>query len=651
MHWNITTIIPLVASVVYGVLLLIALFSKPHTRLKQIFSVYLLAMLVWSISAFMTVKGSGDVLFWFRIMTAAPITMMLAIFYFVQDLFAHKLDWSPLVFFYGILVIVVVLSADGIISTAFMTPEGELVYAFSNWIFAIAIPGYSLMIYSLIQLIRGVQLTDNEIQLNRLRYLIIGLSITMGASVVNFTPLGKYPIDIAANVVTALLIAYTILRYQLLDIRLVLKIGLFYSILTTFFGVFYYLVIYLTINIFYQYTGQNIFLISMTIAILTSIVLTPLRNYFQGWLDRIFYRERYHGGLMLQRLSQTTASLLDIKEISKIILWEVTDTLHIERAAIFVKHTSSGDFHLIAQSGLNATSTFDLREGHPIINWLSHRKQILTKHEWKNQPQFKSLWTKEREELEILDMLLYIPLHAKGNLVGILAAGNKRSGQAYSQDDRLILTTLGNQMAVAIENARLYEELESTFVETVVALANAIDLRDTYTSNHSQQIADMAAETARAMQCSPQEIDTVYWGGLLHDIGKIGIPDSILQKPGPLDEEEWDIIRQHPQIGADLVAKINKLTHIAPAIAYSHERFDGSGYPQGKQGYEIPLEARIIAVVDSYSAMVDERSYKPPMSPYAAIEEIYQNAGILFDPAVVEAFIQIAPNYLEATTR
>jgi putative nucleotidyltransferase with HDIG domain len=261
-----------------------------------------------------------------------------------------------------------------------------------------------------------------------------------------------------------------------------------------------------------------------------------------------------------------------------------------------------------------------------------------------NLPIFRSLWDDEQIGLENLDMNLFIPLQAKGELVGMLAVGPKRSTQPYTPEDQLTLITLGNQMAVAIENARLYEELESTFVETVVALANAIDLRDTYTSDHSEQIASLAKDTAKAMNLPEKEVDAIYWGGLLHDIGKIGIPDSILQKPSKLDPEEWDVIRQHPKIGADLVAQVNKLGHISPIIEYSHERYNGSGYPYGAREEEIPIGARIVGVVDSYSAMIDKRVYKAPLSHEDAIEELRRNSGVLYDPKVIEAFFRVIGN-------
>jgi putative nucleotidyltransferase with HDIG domain len=358
-------------------------------------------------------------------------------------------------------------------------------------------------------------------------------------------------------------------------------------------------------------------------------------------IDRVFYRQRYNAGLMLERLSEATASMLHLDQITSVILDEVTETLFTHHAAIYVKKNPPGNYHLIAKYNLNPKAPAVMRRDHPIIRQLSGNPNLITRFDLYNLPTYRGLWAEEQEDLEILQMDLFIPLQAKGELVGILGIGPKLSGQEYSQEDQRTLTTLGNQMAVAVENARLYEELEKTFVETVVALTNAIDLRDTYTSDHSQQIATLAQDVARQLNLSSQDIDAVYWGGLLHDIGKIGIPDAILQKPGKLDESEWDLIKTHPNLGADLVSKIHKLEHIAPIIEYSHERFDGTGYPYGAKGDEIPIGARIVGVVDSFSAMIDERPYKPPLDKNSALDEIKRNSGILYDPRVVQAFFKV----------
>jgi len=641
MQLDLTTIIPIIASILYGIIFLVVISSKPRTQLRRAFSIYLLTMFVWSLSAFMVVSGFTNVLHWFRLMSASSIAMAISIFNFVETLLSKRFRWSSIIYWYGIVGILLTLFTNLVARTAYLDNTGGLYYELSPAIVFIAVPGYLLLFVSLWELISRYGQIDNAAQRNRFRYLILGILVIVTGTLSNFTSLGNYPVDIAANLVSALLITYAILRHQLLEIRLVFRIGLLYTVTTAILGIFYYLSITLVIFIFQPTQGGQVLFVSLIAAILFALLFDPMRNLAQTWIDRLFYREKYNAGLVLQKLSQMTATLLDLEKITNIILYEVVNTLQIENAAIFVKDNLNGDYQVLEQLGYQKSTLQKVRSDHPITNWLSTNKQVLSKQTLNVSPLFKSIWVEEREMLNTLGIELFIPLIAKENLVGFLTVGPKRSSAAYSLDDQLTLSTLANQTAVAIENARLYEELEDTFEQTVIALANAIDIRDTYTSDHSQQIATWAAETARLLGCSSNEIDTIYWGGLLHDIGKIGIPDAILLKPTSLTEAEWEIIMQHPKLGAEMISPIKQLSHIAPIIEYSHERYDGSGYPKGVSKDEIPLGARIVSVVDSFAAMMDERPYKKPMTLSEAVDEIKGNSGKLYDPEVVSAFFKV----------
>ncbi|MGZ9222211.1 MAG: HD domain-containing phosphohydrolase, partial [Anaerolineales bacterium] len=631
---------PILGAIIFGALELIVAFSKPKTRLQSIFQIYLLAMFLWSVSAFMTLSGLEDILRWFRVMTLAPIIMTIAIFYFVQALFGFRRKWAPLVFVYGIILIPLSLLTPYLIKDAAFE-AGNLHYEFGPLLLIVAIPGYGLNIFNMVELAKGYSRSRDSDQRNRFRYLIVALSITILATLINFTEWGKYPIDIAANTLSAMLIAYAILRHKLLDTRIVVRLGLLYSITTTILGLIYFLAITLTLSVVEAFSGGRVFILSVIAAILTAVIISPLRESAQLWIDRLFYRERYNASLMLQRLSQATTALLDLDKITKIVLSDVVETLHITHAAIFIRRNPQNSFHLLAEEGLPKIPAPVFGSDHPIVTWMIRQNRILSRNVLDISPIFRGIWKNELEYLNEFPAQLLIPLQTKGELVGFIIVASKRSTQPYTHDDEVILSTLANQTAVVIENARLYEDLEATFVQTVVTLANAIDLRDTYTSSHSQRIAEWAAEIARILGCSAQEIQSIYWGGLLHDIGKIGIPDSILRKSGKLDPLEWEMIRKHTILGAQLVSPIKKLANVAPIIEYSHERYDGSGYPCGLKGDEIPLGARIVGVVDSYSAMRDERSYKKPVSHEEAIEELKRNAGILFDPQVVTVFLYV----------
>ena len=641
MYWNASTLISVFAIITYGAIFIIVIFSKPRRLLRRVFAFYLLAMVTWSVSAFLSTSGLTRVLPWFKVMAASPIAMMLAIYFFVQVLFGFRPKLAKLMILYGVLAIGITLNSDFVVKEAYLNETGELFYQLGSFFWVVAIPGYILMILSVVELVRGFTTSLDSNQRNRIRYLLLGLVITILASLMNFTKYGKYPIDVAANGITAILIAYAILRHQLLDIRVVVRLGLLYTITTALFGLVYYISISSVLYFSQLIVGQEIIVTSLFVGAISAFLLAPIRNQVQLWIDRVFYREKYNAGKMLQRLSETTASLLDLDMLTTVVLREVMQELHINRAALMINETEGNNFQVIAELGEEPKILTGFRNSHPIIKWISQNNKSLTKKELVLNPIFKSLWINERKELDKFQAELFIPLNTKGEFVGLLIVGSKRSLQPYTQDDQRILSTLANQTAVAFENARLYEELEETFIQTMSALANAIDIRDTYTSSHSQRIAKWAAATARYLGFGPEEVRTIYWGGLLHDIGKIGIPDEILRKPTKLNQLEWEIIKQHTIMGAGLIAPIRKISKVAPIIEYSHERYDGRGYPHGLYGDKIPIGARIISVVDSFSAMRDDRPYKKPFSIEQAIDELKRNSGSMYDPKIVDAFLYI----------
>lgn len=641
MFWTIATLVSGFATLVFLALFGVVFASKPRTTLRKLFLYYLITMLFWSISAFMASSGLVDPLFWFRAMAFSPVAMLFTLFLFVQKLFGLRNKWVPALLILGIGALVVDFFTDLVIKSASLDETGSFVYEFGFFLPIIALPFIIITIYSLVILSGIYKNSKDANHRNRIRYLMLGISLPIFAMLINFTELGKYPIDIAANVITAILISYAILRHQLLDVKLVIRLGLIYSITTAIFGALYFLVISLVLNLFHLLAGNEIFITSIIFGTLLSFILTPLNSGAQKLIDRLFYREKFNASQMMQRLSQTTASIMNLEIMAGIILSEIFSTWHIQNGTFLIKKNESGDFLVIAQKGTSQDYTWRFSSDHPIPKWLLEKRTILSKDDLTMLPIFKSLWGREIYVLEEINAQLFIPLLTKKELVGIIILGEKKSTLPFDRDDLLLLSALSNQIAVAIENSRLYEDLEGAFIQTTVALANAIDLRDAYTNIHSQQIAHWSAETAKLLGCSPDEVDEIYWGGLLHDIGKIGIPDAILNKPGKLEPSEWEVVQRHPDLGADLIAPIKKLSRVAPIINSSHERYDGKGYPRGLSKEDIPLGARIVSVADSYSAMIDKRPYKEPLSNEMAIQELKDNSGKMYDPMVVDAFLKM----------
>jgi diguanylate cyclase (GGDEF)-like protein len=225
-----------------------------------------------------------------------------------------------------------------------------------------------------------------------------------------------------------------------------------------------------------------------------------------------------------------------------------------------------------------------------------------------------------------------VPLLWAGRPHGLIAVRTRRELSA----ERLRLFELVARQTMAVFTARP----ESGSPAAVQALAAAIEARDNYTHDHSEQVVSLATDVARLLGLSPSEQDTVRHGALLHDVGKLAIPNEILHKPGPLNDAEWRVMAEHPVIGERILRRTPQLGHLAPVVRHEHERWDGNGYPDGLAGTEIPIASRIILACDAYNAMITTRSYREAMSPEDAVAELRDKSGTQFDPQVVAALLK-----------
>lgn len=240
--------------------------------------------------------------------------------------------------------------------------------------------------------------------------------------------------------------------------------------------------------------------------------------------------------------------------------------------------------------------------------------------------------------------VLAVPLGSKERMVGILVAVNALQKADFDSTDVKLFSAVADQCAVFLENNRLFDELKALFAGSLKALTNSIDAKDQYTRGHSERVAFIARWIAEQMAASHRlsaaDIHTIYLAGLLHDIGKIGIGENVLRKKDKLTDQERAVICSHPRIGATILSEIRQMDKIVPGVLYHHERLDGKGYPDGLQGEQIPLIARIINLADAFDAMTSRRVYRDAMSIRRALMEIQKGSGTQFDPDVVAAFLR-----------
>src|SRR5207247_7772409 len=237
--------------------------------------------------------------------------------------------------------------------------------------------------------------------------------------------------------------------------------------------------------------------------------------------------------------------------------------------------------------------------------------------------------------------LALAPLRTDDSVDGFLVVREPAVGEHGTEELLRLLSGLSYQASVALQRARSFESLEDTFVSTVEALANALEANDEYTSSHARWITDMALKVGRELGFDAATLKRVEFGALFHDIGKIGVPTSILLKPGPLSPEERKIIELHPELGERILEPIDRLAEVRGIVRSCHERWDGDGYPDGKTGDEIPIESRVIFVCDAFHAMTTDRPYRKRLGVDEACRRLREAAGTQVDPAVVDVFLSL----------
>ena len=341
----------------------------------------------------------------------------------------------------------------------------------------------------------------------------------------------------------------------------------------------------------------------------------------------------------LREIDRAISSTLDSSEVLDIILEQLERVIPYHSAAIFLlsddiaKVTAGRGFPDVERAMGVAFSV----EEDVLFHQIMESKRPLVLVDAQADERFQA-----RGGTEYVRSWIGVPLIVRGEAIGFLTIDHREPG-VYDEKSTEMALAFASQAAIAIENVQAYERLKTQNLETISALAAAMEMKDPYTSGHSQKVTEYATAIAQKMGLFPEEIENLRMAGLLHDIGKIGIPSTVLNKPAPLTSAEFLMIRAHPVITAEIVERVETLVAIVPIIRHHHERYDGKGYPDGLKGEEIPLLARILAVADGFEAMTSDRPYRPGMSTQEALAALQEGAGKQWDATIVKVFCRI-PN-------
>jgi HD-GYP domain-containing protein (c-di-GMP phosphodiesterase class II) len=338
----------------------------------------------------------------------------------------------------------------------------------------------------------------------------------------------------------------------------------------------------------------------------------------------------------LVELSSLINSSLDTMEIKKRAINAATSLLDAETGNLLLIDQETEE--IFFEAGLEEKlKKLRLKKGEGIAGWVAETGEPLIIQYTRSNHEFLKQADKN-DAFAIRDMIC-VPLKTKDKVIGVLQVINKKH-DFFDEDDKEVLIALANQVAIAIENANLYQELKGAFYCMAMALAEAIEKRDSYTGGHTKRVMDYSVSIGKTMGLPRRELENLELAAILHDVGKIGVKDDILLKVGELDHNELKEMTKHSKYGAEILNHLRQLKDVAPGVKGHHERFDGKGYPDRLSGEKIPLIARIIAVADAFDAMTTDRPYRRAKSPEKALNELRDKMGTQFDRKVVEAFIR-----------
>jgi len=329
-------------------------------------------------------------------------------------------------------------------------------------------------------------------------------------------------------------------------------------------------------------------------------------------------------------------SVVDKDNVVEVIVTTLAKTMGAEICSLMLVNTNSDELEVAYAVGLDGKRLRNTAIGEGISGYVAKEGKPLLVVDIEKDPRFKL----SNDPQYNTTSLVAAPLFVKGNVVGILNVNNKLNGSPFNQDDLDLLTTVAGQAAIAVENSNLYKDIRSSYFDTVRALVNALEAKDKYSKGHSERVTLLAMMIADEMGLPEDKKQSLQHAGVLHDIGKIGISLNILNKGGKLTGEEYDVIKDHPLIGEKILDPITFLKDVKTIVGEHHERFDGKGYPHQKKGSELSLEARILAVADTFDALTSDRPYRKALPFEDAVAEIVRCSSSQFDPQVVEIFLR-----------
>jgi HD-GYP domain-containing protein (c-di-GMP phosphodiesterase class II) len=341
---------------------------------------------------------------------------------------------------------------------------------------------------------------------------------------------------------------------------------------------------------------------------------------------------------LLMDFSAIINSSLDTAHVRERAIKAAIQLLQADAGSLLLVDPESGDLFFEVATGDKGEKLKEVRlkPGEGIAGWVAQSGEAVIVNDVQGDARFFK-GADDASSYETRSMVA-VPVKSGKRVIGVLQVVNKCDTD-FTPEDLEILASLAHQVGPAVENARMYEDMRETFYGVSMALAEALEKRDYYTGGHTNRVSAFCMAIGSKLNLGEKEMESLWLASILHDVGKIGVEDRVLLKPGQLDKEEFAIMCRHSEYGSEILSHIKSHRYVIPGVRSHHEKYDGKGYPDQLKGNDIPLVARIIAVADAFDAMTSDRPYRKALTHRQAFAELERCRDTQFDPDVVDAFV------------
>lgn len=640
MNWFILTI-----GIINLVFAIFALVKIPKTNfLRNYFTIFAFITSLWLFSNYILVLNRSFI--FYKIAYSFGSMMMASALVLITSFFNRKrLTWVGLssIYLIGIVFAGLTLANDIFIKYNPQLPNNveytKLFILYLSYFLVSLVYCLTIMFMSL-RKFKGI--IKNQSKYIFIGVLMFGLfSFTMSFLLPNIGFPEFINFDTCGSLFFVGFTGYAIFRYQLMDVSVVIKRSSIYALMIFFVTATYLAVIFAFENIFRDYLGLNSLLPRIVASIVLALTFLPIRNFFEKFIDKIFFKTKYEYTVALKKFSDELVKVLDLRELMDTIIFNISHTLNVDHIILLLYDHKSKMYKPKAYLGVGKPIRhISLSHRHKLISWLKANRSIAIRSRFYTENgHYNRDYHIIYKQMTMFKSEIGLPLIFNNEMIGILTLSEKKNGELYSTEDLNLLGSFANEAAIAFSNAIAYDNLKKTYIGTIEAFVKAIEAKDIYTRGHSERVLKISMAIATEMGLPREQIDTLRYASILHDVGKIAIEDRILNKQGALDTFEYEVIKQHPIIGANIVSTISFLSEAIDVVKHHHEHFNGNGYPSGLKADNIPLLSRIISVADTFDAITSNRLYRQAVDNSLAVEEISRCSESQFDPFVVEAFV------------